>query len=446
MGKLGLIVRREYLAKVRNRSFIIMTILSPILIVGMILLIVYLTKVNQSEERTIAILNESGFLENKFKPTENISYIQFKDLSLQEAKDSAIALGYYGLLHIPKGGQMEQVAHATFLYVKDTPGIMVTKHLEGIFQRQLRQKRLGELGVSREQFESVEKRYEINLATFDGEKSIKGVNELKAFIGGAFGYAVMMFIIIYSGFVMRSVIEEKTSRIIEVIISSVKPFRLMLGKILGTSLAGMTQFIIWIASASVLLFLAGLFLDVDLGVLSDPSPVQDSRIDGMKQFLASPENDMALYAREVVMIPWVLLTGFFLVYFVLGYLIYSSIYAAIGAAVDNETDTQQFIFPTILPLVLAIYVGFFSIFGNPHGPIAIGFSIFPLTSPIVMLMRLPEGIGDEGVPLWQLLLSIVLLIGTFLGIVWLASKIYRIGILMYGKRPTYKELYKWIRY
>jgi ABC-2 type transport system permease protein len=141
-----------------------------------------------------------------------------------------------------------------------------------------------------------------------------------------------------------------------------------------------------------------------------------------------------------------LMIGFFLIYFILGYLIYSSIYAAIGAAVDNETDTQQFIFPIILPLMLAIYVGFFSVFSNPHGPIAVGFSIFPLTSPIVMMMRLPGGVGEGGVPVWQLLLSIFLLILTFLAIVYLASRIYRVGILMYGKKPTYRELLKWLKY
>jgi ABC-2 type transport system permease protein len=152
------------------------------------------------------------------------------------------------------------------------------------------------------------------------------------------------------------------------------------------------------------------------------------------------------YLTEFFKLPLIMLVVFFLIYFVLGYLIYSSIYAAIGAAVDNETDTQQFIFPIILPLMLAIYVGFFSVFSNPHGPIAVGFSLFPLTSPIVMLMRLPNGIGEGGVPIWQVIASIALLISTFIGIVWLAAKIYRIGILMYGKKPSYKELFKWLRY
>ncbi|MGB5357650.1 MAG: ABC transporter permease, partial [Eudoraea sp.] len=301
-----------------------------------------------------------------------------------------------------------------------------------------------EFGVSPEEFDTLNDPFEINIATFSGKQNLKGINELKAIIGGGFGYLIMMFIIIYGGFVMRSVIEEKTSRIIEVIISSVKPFQLMLGKIIGTSLAGITQFVIWIISASLLLFAVFMIFGIDLTGLNAaqnlPSPM------GEATPLMVPTDAMQLYAMEFLEIPWFLLISLFLVYFVLGYLIYSSIYAAIGAAVDNETDTQQFIFPIILPLMLAIYVGFFSVFSNPHGPIAVGFSLFPLTSPIVMLMRLPGGIGEGGVPLWQVLVSILFLIITFIAIVWLAAKIYRVGILMYGKKPTYKELYKWLKY
>ncbi|MGN7515402.1 MAG: ABC transporter permease [Allomuricauda sp.] len=444
-SKLGLIIKREYLAKVRNRSFIVMTILSPLLMVGMIVLIAYLAKVNDEETRVVTVLNESSFFQNDFNPSKNISFVHLEDLSLEQAKDSTTALEYYGLLHIPPAPTVEQVANAAYLYTKDNPNTSVTQELEDIFQSQLRQNRLQKLGVSSEQFSSVEKPFEINLSTFDGEKSMKGINEIKAFIGGGFGYAIMMFIIIYGGFVMRSVIEEKTSRIIEVIISSVKPFQLMLGKIIGNSLAGITQFSIWIISASVLMFVVVLIFGVDLAALSaDTSGVTPGAM-GVSQ-LGAMDSEMMMYAKEIYDIPWGLLIISFFIYFVLGYLIYSSIYAAIGAAVDNETDTQQFIFPIILPLMLAIYVGFFSVFSNPHGPIAVGFSLFPLTSPIVMLMRLPGGIGEGGVPVWQFLLSIFLLIVTFLGIVSLAAKIYRTGILMYGKKPTYKELIKWLRY
>nr|WP_299486477.1 ABC transporter permease [uncultured Allomuricauda sp.] len=442
MDKLRLIIKREYLAKVRNKSFIVMTILSPILIVGMIVLIAFLTDINDNEKRVISVLNQSDFFQNEFTATKNTSYVQFQDLSLDEAKDSTIALGYYGLIHVPSSENLEKTASRAYLFTQDNPNTNVIGSLENIFQRKLRQKRLEGLGVSSKEFSSIEKPFALNLASFDGEKSVKGINEIKAFIGGVFGYAIMMFIIIYGGFVMRSVIEEKTSRIIEVIIASVKPFQLMLGKIIGTSLAGITQFAIWIVSASLLLFISMLVFKIDLSALSNEANLATPGLQGMPQL----DSEMMLYAKEIIDIPWTLLIGSFLVYFILGYLIYSSIYAAIGAAVDNETDTQQFIFPIILPLMLAIYVGFFSVFSNPHGPIAVGFSLFPLTSPIVMLMRLPGGIGEGGVPLWQLLLSITFLIITFLGIVSLAAKIYRIGILMYGKRPTYKELFKWLRY
>ncbi|MDC6386529.1 ABC transporter permease [Flagellimonas taeanensis] len=444
-SKLGLIIKREYLAKVRNRSFIVMTILSPLLIVGMIVLIAYLAKINDDEVRVVSVLNESSYFEDGFTSSRNISYVYLDQISVEAAKDSTASMGYYGLLHIPSGGSIENVARQAHLYTKDNPNTTVTQQLEGIFQKQLRQDRLEKLGVSSEQFSEVEKPFGLNLSTFEGEKSLKGINEIKAFIGGGFGYAIMMFIIIYGGFVMRSVIEEKTSRIIEVIISSVKPFQLMLGKIIGTSLAGITQFTIWIISASILLMLAVLLLGLDLGAMMGDAPLPSETMGGMSQFTAM-DSEMMMYAKEVFDIPWGLLIISFFIYFVLGYLIYSSIYAAIGAAVDNETDTQQFIFPIIMPLMLGIYVGFFSVFSNPNGPIAVAFSLFPLTSPIVMLMRLPGGIGQGGVPLWQLLLSISLLIVTFLGIVSLAAKIYRVGILMYGKKPTYKELMKWLRY
>ncbi len=445
MSKLMLIIKREYLAKVRNKSFVIMTFLSPILMVGMIVLIAYLTKVNDSEKRIIAVLNESDYFSTDFTTTESTSFIYFKDLDLETAKDSVLDTGYYGLLFIPNRADLEIVASDSYFYTKEAPATTVLDRLEDIFQDRLRQRRLKDLGVSAAEYAQMRDKFEINTATFAGEQNLKGINEIKAIIGGGFGYLIMMFIIIYGGFVMRSVIEEKTSRIIEVIISSVKPFQLMLGKIIGTSLAGITQFAIWIVSATLLLMVVLLLFDIDPSGLNRSPGLSASTVNAMAA-VPSEMDTMQLYADEIYQFPWALLIFSFLLYFILGYLIYSSIYAAIGAAVDNETDTQQFIFPIILPLMLAIYVGFFSVFSNPHGPIAVGFSLFPLTSPIVMLMRLPGGVGEGGVPLWQLLCSIALLIITFIGIVWLAAKIYRVGILMYGKKPTYKELFKWLRY
>jgi ABC-2 type transport system permease protein len=255
---------------------------------------------------------------------------------------------------------------------------------------------------------------------------------LKVFIGGAFGYLIMMFIIIYGNMVMRSVIEEKTNRIIEIIISSVKPFQLMIGKIIGTSLAGILQFAIWAIVG------LGLFIASSLFFNTAPNPAAS-------QALAMASNTdfnatVSLYLNEIGHFPIATILGCFVIYFVGGYFLYSSFYAAIGAAVDNETDSQQFLLPIIMPLVLGVYIGFFTVINDPHGTVATVFSMIPLTSPIVMLMRIPFG-----VPWWQIVVSVIILYGTFVLVVWFAAKIYRIGILMYGKKPTWKELYKWMK-
>jgi len=445
MNKLPLIIKREYLAKVRNKSFVIMTFLSPVLMVGMIMLIAYLTQLNSDEKKVIAVLNESNYFSNEFVTTDATSYVNFRDINLAQAKDSTLNMGYTGLLYLPMEQDLEKVAKRSFYYSKEAPSSTILSKLERIIKRRLRQERLQEFGISATEFAELDSDYNINLATYDGLQNVKGINEIKAIIGGAFGYLIMMFIIIYGGFVMRSVIEEKTSRIIEVIISSVKPFYLMMGKIIGTSLAGITQFLIWIISGSILLIISLTIFDIDPASLTN-NRMPEGMVTTPSLDVDALSQDIQLYAQEIFEIPILAMLLFFIVYFVLGYLIYSSIYAAIGAAVDNETDTQQFIFPVILPLMLAIYVGFFSVFSNPNGPIAVAFSLFPLTSPIVMLMRLPWGIGDGGVPIWQLVTSILILIATFIGIVWVAAKIYRVGILMYGKKPSYKELFKWLKY
>ena len=234
---------------------------------------------------------------------------------------------------------------------------------------------------------------------------------------------------------MRSVIEEKTSRIIEVIISSVKPIKLMLGKIFGTSLAGITQFAIWVILLGVLLIISSHFFGFDVF----NTPQQDVMSEAMNNKINNSELQGLI--NDFRSLPIFNLIIAFILFFICGYLLYSSLYAAIGAAVDNETDSQQFIFPIIMPLIVAIYVGGFTVLEDPHGPVSTIFSFIPFTSPVVMLMRIPFG-----VPLWEQILSLIILVITFMVIVWLAAKIYRVGILMYGKKPSYKDLLKWMRY
>jgi len=438
MYKLKLIIKREFLAKVKNKSFIVMTILSPIIMVAMIALIAYLNIKNSEEVRTIAFIDNSGVFTDVFKDTKTTKYKNLKGLPLKEAKAKAVSAEYYGLVYVPKQDSLDLLAKSISFYGEGSPSLTLISSLEGKFQRKIRDLKIEKLGFDIAKIKAANTDVEINTEKYSGEKASKIGSILKMIAGGGFGYLIFMFIIIYGTSVMRSVIEEKTNRIIEVIISSVKPFKLMLGKILGNALAGILQFIIWIVSASLLMFVISSVLGADFSALSSNSPQLTPEMTAQMQ--ESVSGNLTLVIHELKDFPFVTLFLSFIFYFLGGYLIYSSIYAAIGAAVDSETDTQQFMLPVILPLMVAIYVGF-SVIENPHGPIAVGFSIFPLTSPIVMLMRIPFG-----VPWWQIVTSMILLLVTFLGVVWFAAKIYRVGILMYGKKPSYKEMYKWLKY
>jgi ABC-2 type transport system permease protein len=319
---------------------------------------------------------------------------------------------------------------------EDSPSLEFISKVEKVVDSTLTSDRLKTLGFDSDIIDKAKADSTLKLSKFSGGESLKGLNEIKVGIGGVFGYLIMMFIIIYGNMVMRSVIEEKTNRIIEIIISSVKPFQLMMGKIIGTSLAGILQFIIWAIVGTVLFFVVQTFFGIQMGASNNVSPEMIEAAQSTEAI-----SKVQLYFNEIWNLPLGTLVTCFIIYFIGGYFLYSSFYAAIGAAVDSETDSQQFMLPVIMPLMLGVYVGFFTVINDPHGMVATVFSIIPLTSPIVMLMRIPFG-----VPLWQLILSIVLLFGTFIFVVWFASKIYRVGILMYGKKPTWKELYKWLKY
>lgn len=436
MGKLNLIIKREFFAKVKNKSFIIMTILSPLLMVGLIALIVFLNQKNSEEVRTIAFVDDSNLLSSTFESTTSTKYVDLTAIGIEEARKQT-KNAYYGVLHIAKSDSLKTLSTGITFYSQDAPSLSLLGEIENKLEKKIRDLKIEQLNIDVAKIKEAETNVDIIAENFSGEKSSKIGSILKMFAGGGFGYLIFMFIIIYGTSVMRSVIEEKTSRIIEVIISSVKPFQLMLGKILGNALAGILQFIIWMVSAGFLLFLVTIIIGQDATTTSNIGHLNPEMVQQVQQ---SATSELQVVLLELKNLPILTMFFSFIFYFLGGYLIYSSIYAAIGAAVDSETDTQQFMMPVLMPLMIAIYVGF-SVIENPHGPIALGFSLFPLTSPIVMLMRIPFG-----VPWWQILISMALLLITFVGIVWFAAKIYRVGILMYGKKPTYKELYKWLKY
>lgn len=437
MSKLKLIIKREFLAKVKNKSFIILTILSPLLMVGLMMLIIFLNEKNSEEVRTVAFVDESHQLTTAFEDTESTKYINLTKFGLEEAREIT-KKSYYGLVYIPESDSLINLSKGIAFYSEDTPSLNLLGSIESNLEKKIRDLKIAQLHVDIDKIKATETEVGMVTENFLGEKSSKIGSLLRMAVGGGFGYLIFMFIIIYGTSVMRSVIEEKTSRIIEVIISSVKPFQLMLGKILGNALAGILQFIIWMISLGFLLFVITSVFGIE--TVSSGSEISQMNPEVIKQVQETSANELQIVLSELKNLPILTMFFSFIVYFFGGYLIYSSIYAAIGAAVDSETDTQQFMMPVLMPLIIAIYVGF-SVIENPHGPIALGFSLFPLTSPIVMLMRIPFG-----VPWWQIVTSMLLLIVTFIAIVWFAAKIYRVGILMYGKKPTYKELYKWLKY
>lgn len=438
MSIISLIIKREFIAKVRNKSFIVMTFLSPLLFVGIAFFVGYLSTM-KADTKFIAIHDETGLFANEFlslntKDAE-YKYLDLHEIDVKFLKDSITNERYEGLIYMPKVNNDKDLESKIQYISNESPSMSFVQNIQDVIAKRLTKENYLKANLDISAITKAKSKVVISLAKASGEQSVKGLNEIKIAIGGAFGYLIMMFIIIYGNMVMRSVIEEKTNRIVEIIISSVKPFQLMMGKIVGTSLAGLLQFFIWAIIGLALMVASSAFLGIDTSPVAKISPSMANA--AHQEFTAMAQ----LYVQELWGLPIATILFSFVIYFIGGYFLYSSFYAAIGAAVDNETDSQQFLLPIIMPLVLAVYIGFFTVINDPHGTVATVFSMIPLTSPIVMLMRIPFG-----VPLWQLLLSIAILFATFFFVVWFAAKIYRVGILMYGKKPTWKELYKWLKY
>jgi len=434
MSIISLIIKREFIAKVRNKSFVVMTFLSPLLFVAIAGFIGYLSSM-KAETKQIAIHDQTGLFADDFvkqnKKEAEFNYLNLSEIDVKALKDSIAKESLDGLIIIPK----ENLENKTEYISNNSPSINFIENTQDVIASKITKLNLEKAKLDTLAIQKAQATVNIHLAKSSGEESLKGLNEIKIGIGGAFGYLIMMFIIIYGNMVMRSVIEEKTNRIIEIIISSVKPFQLMIGKIVGTSLAGLLQFAIWAIIGLGLMFAASAFFGVNVGPTARISP----------ELMASAQHEMSgsaqMYISELWNLPIASIIIGFIVYFIGGYFLYSSFYAAIGAAVDNQTDSQQFLLPIIMPLILSVYIGFFTVVNDPHGTVAVVFSMIPLTSPIVMLMRIPFG-----VPWWQIAISVSLLFATFFLVVWFAAKIYRVGILMYGKKPTWKELYRWLKY
>ena len=459
MSKIALIISREYLTRVRKKSFIIMSVLGPLIFAAYILIPMYFATMEDKQEKLMVVIDESGLFtrqgpdgpEFTVSGTETLKFQVIQDIPIQTFKESFEESGYYALLYIPANILSSE---SSLIYSTKQTSVEISEYLKRSMESQIEN-----LKLAAHEIEDIEK----ILAEVDTRIHVRNIKWTKdgktqesntavvMGLGYLAGMLIFFFIFFFGSQVMRGVIEEKVSRIIEVIVSSVKPFQLMIGKIIGVGLTGLTQFLIWMVLSAVLVTGLKAAFFPELNQAPTEQAVGSGLFEQGGENLALGEQDPESMinmemdtAQEIFAslkaIPAGLIIASFLFYFIFGYLLYAAMFAVIGSAVDNETDTQQLIWPVILPLILGIYV-MISAINNPDNALAFWFSIIPFTSPVVMMVRIPFG-----VPWWHLALSASLLIGTFLGMTWVAAKVYRTGILMYGKKNSYKEIWKWLRY
>ena len=437
MGHFTLITTREYLNKITNKTFILSTFLTPLFIVGLIFFLGYLSSLNNETVKNISVVDETGFIYENLNSSEFLKYNLLENLSFEEAKIISETKSDYGLIYIPNLDSPKAIADSISFISEDSPSFTLINNIETQLERILTSKNFKIEGLDINQINNSKVYVSLFQETFEGEKTTKTDGFLKLFFGMFLGMLLYIFIFAYGSMIMMSVIEEKTNRIVEIVISSVKPFQLMTGKIIGTSLAGLTQFIVW----GFLFFVFSTIVSSIFGITSMPSDAGNASI----MLSASQESGISSDSLEMIAafinLPLTNILIAFLFYFLGGYLLYSSIFAAIGAAVDNQTDAQQFLMPITIVLIVALYAGILTVPEDPNGIVAQIFSFIPLTSPIVMMMRIPHG-----VPIFEQIISITILFLSVILIIWIAAKIYRIGILMYGKKPSYKELIKWLKY
>ena len=432
MNKTLLIIKREYFSRVKKKSFLIMTFLVPMLIIGMYALIFALSMNGGDNIPTVEVIDESGIFQKSFDNNKSVNF-EISELSLPEAKKKVINNEDAFVLYIPKdistGGSIE-------MFAQKKAGLSVISTIERQLNDQMRIKLLKDAGINSETLDKIKP----NLSIVSKELTIEGEKDSSSGAAMAVGFAaailIYMSLFIYGIQVMRGIIEEKTSRIVEVVISSVKPFQLMMGKIIGIGFVGLTQFMLWIVLSASLMTLATTIL------FKDKVEQVRSEMPMNKQVEAVSTNGPGMdIVNAVQTVQWTYILPVFIIFFFGGYMLYSALFAAVGSAVESDTETQQFMLPITLPLLFTYIMSFSFIVNNPDSSLSFWLSIIPFTSPIAMMVRLPFG-----VPNWELALSIFLLIGGFIFTTWVASRIYRVGILMYGKKVSFKELGKWFMY
>ena len=418
MKNIILIAKREFFTQVKKKSFIILTLLTPLLIIVFGGVVSLMFRANETQMQ-ISVIDKSGLFKDKLKSDENIRYVfssEETEKSLIKALETTEEMN--GVMIIPKK-EIHELENSIEILTNKNLSNEARRNIAGNISEIIKAEKINALGISTAQIEDLNKGVNLHVVNIleKEKKQDSFLVGVKSGLSIFLMYCVFTFIMMYGIRVMRSVLEEKNNRVVEILISSVKPFELMMGKILGVTGVALVQFGVWV----VMIFASVMTLgSSNVGMVSGVAEVQ-----------------MVLSALS--QINYGLILFVFVIYFLLGYLFYSAMYAAIGSAVDNETETQQFTLFAILPMMLGFY-GSITIMNNPDGPMSFWLSLIPFTSPIAMLARIPFD-----VPVWELVLSIGILLVSTLGMVFIASKIYRVGIVMYGNKVTLKELWKWMK-
>lgn len=446
MNKALLILKREYLTRVRKKSFIVMTLLVPFLFGAITVLPAWLAMQDDKEERTVAVYDGTGIFLGRLDDTQYTKFHFVPEDEYLKIKQDVKSSPFYAVLFIPPNilaanrAQLYSDKQVT-LDIKN----LIDRKLENILESDKKKQVISQTGIPDLEQQLAATQTNINLETIkvgDGGITVKSSTEIAMAVGYAAGFVIYMFVFIYGTMVMRGVMEEKTNRIVEVIISSVKPMQLMFGKIIGIGLVGLTQLLFWIVIGGAIMTGVQTFVGASPAEatevsrnLMETSGVADATV------VNAPQQNMALHVVDMIgNLNLSLIIGAFVFYFLCGFLMYASLMGAIGSAVDQEEDAQQLMLPVTLPLIFSIVI-LFPVVKNPEGALAFWASIVPFTSPVIMMVRVPFG-----VPVWELLLSMAVLLASILGTIWIAGRIYRTGILMYGKKVSLKEIAKWLFY
>ena len=438
MNKILLVARREFLTRVQKKTFLLTTIGVPLLIAAFYAALIYF-QIKSTDHFSIAVLDQANVFSGKLENKKNEIIFKFVQSDTTTLKKQLDDHTYEAYIYIPAGFDITR-GDSVELRSGKTLGMLTREDIERTIGKVLEEKRLLMLNVSKAQIDSIQQQKDpIKFTSVSGQKETDSKVGISYLVGMIAGFLIYIILFVYGSMVMRGVMEEKVSRIAEVIVSSVKPFQLMMGKITGIGAVGLVQFLIWLVLVFGIQFaLPLIFPELFTAVQQQPMPSAGAQAANAVQ----SSGGLAHFMEGLQTINFPLIIGCFVFYFLGGYFLYSSLFAAVGSAVNEDPqDAQSLLFPIMMPIIFAIVIMTKAV-NDPNSSLAIFGSLFPFTSPIVMMARIAHGI-PEGVTVAQLIISMVLLIVTFLGTTWVAAKIYRIGILMYGKKITWKEMIKW---